>query len=87
MGHLKELRALGLSNNRINGSDPRRVVYFAEFISFRNCRIMAFQVRYLLKSREAVSFTSLDLSNNRLSGALPPELCELVQLELLEFEE
>lgn len=32
-----------------------------------------------------MSFTSLDLSNNRLSGPLLPELCELAQLNYLSL--
>ncbi|MEI3422512.1 MAG: hypothetical protein V8R91_16480 [Butyricimonas faecihominis] len=48
---------------------------------------MACLVRYNpLEIKEAVAFSSLDLSNNRLSGPFPPELCELVQLNYLNLK-
>ncbi len=89
LGSLVNLKDLNLSHNELSGTIPDRLSSFAGFAGCET--IWGIQLTELtLAAFKAYTGTltnleTLDLSDNKLSGAIPAMLCSLADLETLDL--
>ena len=87
---LASLRQLDLSNNLLHGSIPQQLSSFA---TLAGCETIGQTVLnqgnldgWRPYSGNLDNLEVLDLSDNRLSGAIPPMLCSLANLQVLDLD-